>query len=103
MARRRIAKPACAMEQSEAMSLRQLRWSRGLRLELCADAIGVSIREFLAKERGRSSFTAQQVEQLASLLDVDGEAMRRVMSSDAIGATHASAQPTSNDAQLSTG
>ncbi len=56
---------------------RQLRWARGLSLEVCANAIGSSVRGFLAKERGRACFTAHELQRLAALFDIEFDDMLR--------------------------
>ncbi len=88
MARKYETQGALAADRAEALSLRHLRWSRGLSLEYCAGAIGVSVREFLAKERGRTRFTAQEFTELASLFEMEVDALQRVLALHSGGAQH---------------
>jgi hypothetical protein len=79
MPRKDETRAALAADRTEALSIRELRWSRGLSLEYGARAIGVSVREFLAKERGQSDFTAREVAILASLFWLDVDELKRVL------------------------
>lgn len=45
-------------------------------MEQCADLMEIALPDFLAKERGRSSFTAAEFEALAMLLDLEVDELR---------------------------
>jgi|LNFM01.1.fsa_nt_gb hypothetical protein len=64
------------MNQSAASALRNLRWGRQVSMEQCADLMEIALPDFLAKERGRSSFTAAEFEALAMLLDLEVDELR---------------------------
>lgn len=60
--------------------LRQLRWSKGVSMEQCADVIGVSVRQFLKKECGRERLTAGEFDRIALFLDLDAPRLRKILS-----------------------
>jgi transcriptional regulator with XRE-family HTH domain len=92
MTRKDETRAALVADRTEALSIRQLRWSRGLSLEYCARAIGVSLREFLAKERGRSGFSAREVADLASLFWMDVDELQRALALHSGDAQHRSVE-----------
>lgn len=91
---------AIAPVPAEQWTLRHLRWARGLSLELCANAVGLSVRDFLAKERGRARFTAKEVAGLAILLDVEAEEMLRVVGTGVGSVLHRYVEPAGRSGRL---
>lgn len=58
------------MNEPHTLSMRELRWSKGLTAEQCAAALDLELLDFMSLERGRSVFTESQRTALAELLDV---------------------------------
>lgn len=67
---------AIQIDRPTARALRDLRWVRHVSMEQCADKLQIGLQEFLAKERGRSAFTAEEFTALAVLLDLDVDTLR---------------------------
>lgn len=65
---------------SKSLTLRRLRWSRGVSIEQCAAAMGMDVRQFVLKESGRSDFTPEEFAELALLLDLVPESLDKLLS-----------------------
>ena len=60
-----------------AETLRELRWAHGRSMEQCARQLQIPLVDFLAKERGRTAFTADELQALLDFLDIDAAQLRR--------------------------
>ena len=58
------------MEAPQTLSMRELRWAKGVTAEQCAAALNLELFDFMSLERGRTVFTEDQRTALAELLDV---------------------------------
>lgn len=60
-----------------AETLRELRWAHGCSMEQCARQLQIPLVDFLAKERGRTAFTANELHALLTFLESDAAQLRR--------------------------
>ena len=59
------------LSRSSADTLRDVRWALGLSMDECAAALHTTVLDYLAKERGRKPFAAEEFAVLLSLLAID--------------------------------
>ena len=65
------------LDDRAAESLREWRWARGRSMEQCAQRLAIPLVDFLAKERGKTGFTASELRTLLDFLDIDAKQLRR--------------------------